>query len=146
MKKTVTKEEALAELKKKSSQALKVISDPERIDELLIDAENKLKKIPKSGEELSHVPVFVSMVKSYITKDYTRIPVGTIAAIVGALLYLVAPVDLIPDFLPGIGYIDDAAVVGACLTLVDSDIKEYIKWRDERQLELKKDKDVIDVG
>ena len=146
MKKTVTKEEALAELKKKSSQALKVISNPERIDELLIDAENKLKKIPKIGEELSHVPVFVSMVKSYITKDYTRIPVGTIAAIVGALLYLVAPVDLIPDFLPGIGYIDDAAVVGACLTLVDSDIKEYIKWRDERQLELKKDKDVIDVG
>ena len=51
MKKTVTKEEALAELKKKSSQALKVISDPERIDELLIDAENKLKKIPKIGEE-----------------------------------------------------------------------------------------------
>ena len=82
------------------------------------------------GEKLSHIPVFVSLIRSYIKKEYTEIPIGTLLAIISALIYVVAPVDLILDIFPGVGYIDDAAVIGACLCLVEDDIKEYINWRD----------------
>ena len=71
----------------------------------------------------------VSLVRSYIKKEYPDMPVGTIIAIVSALIYFVNPVDIIPDTLPLIGMVDDAAVLGACIKLVSGDIREYCDWR-----------------
>ena len=36
-----------------------------------------------------------------------------------------------PDSIPVLGYFDDAAVVAACWKLVDTDVEEYIKWREK---------------
>lgn len=51
--------------------------------------------------------------------------------IAGALLYFLSPIDFIPDSIPGIGYVDDAAVVLACLKLVQSDVDEYREWQSQ---------------
>ncbi|WP_365728210.1 YkvA family protein [Ruminococcus sp.] len=93
--------------------------------------EKKLKSIPVLGEKLSYIPAMVSLLKSYIEKEYTDLPLGTIIAITSALLYFVSPIDLVPDSIPVIGYFDDAAVVAACWKLVESDVKEYLKWRED---------------
>jgi uncharacterized membrane protein YkvA (DUF1232 family) len=39
------------------------------------------------------------------------------------------PLDLIPDFLPLVGQIDDAAVIAACLLMVRQDLHRYKKWK-----------------
>ena len=52
-------------------------------------------------------------------------PRGTVAAIVGSLLYVLSPVDLIPDMIPVVGYLDDAAVLALCLKFVKHDVDEY---------------------
>ena len=130
MKTTITHEEALKELEKGYEKAEIILQDEDKIERLLQRLEKKLQSIPKIGDKLSHIPVFASLIKSYVKKEYTEVPIGTIVAVISALGYFVSPVDLIPDVIPGVGHIDDAAVVGACLILVDSDIKEYIKWRD----------------
>jgi len=57
------------------------------------------------------------------------IPTGPIIAITSALIYFVSPIDIIPDSVPLLGYIDDAAVITVCWKLVESDVEEYIKWR-----------------
>lgn len=49
------------------------------------------------------------MLKDFATRKYTEIPMGTILAIVGTLVYILNPFDLIPDFIPAFGYLDDAA-------------------------------------
>ncbi len=126
----ISNEQATKELKKGYSKAEKLINGG-KLDEFLLKVEDKLKAIPNVGEKLSHIPVFISLVKSFIKKEYTEIPMGTIIAVVSALIYFLSPVDLIPDIIPGLGVIDDAAVVVACLALVDKDIVDYIKWRDE---------------
>lgn len=64
-------------------------------------------------------------------KEYTEIPVGTMASVVIALLYFLAPVDVIPDVIPGLGYIDDAAIIAACLVLIKTDLDDYRVWRKE---------------
>jgi len=40
-----------------------------------------------------------------------RVPIGTKLLVVGAGLYLACPVDLIPDWIPGLGYLDDVLLV-----------------------------------
>ena len=56
-----------------------------------------------------------------------------------ALLYVFNPFDLLPDVLPIIGAVDDAAVVGACLLLIERDLRQYRSWK-ENQLMLNEPK------
>ena len=70
--------------------------------------------------------------RAYVKKEYTDIPIGSIIAIISALLYFISPIDFAPDSLMGLGYFDDAAVIGVCLKLVDTDVSEYVKWRKDK--------------
>ena len=56
-------------------------------------------------------------------------PYKVILAVVSVLIYWIAPVDLIPDFIPGIGYVDDAAVVALALKLIKDDLDTYKEWK-----------------
>lgn len=69
------------------------------------------------------VKIFFSMLKDFFTKKYTEVPIGTVMAIAGSLLYVLLPVDIIPDFIPVVGYLDDAAVLAACMAFVHSDVQ-----------------------
>jgi len=53
----------------------------------------------------------------------------TIAAIIGSLLYIFSPIDLIPDLIPVAGLLDDAAVLGLCLNGISADLKNYSAWK-----------------
>ena len=79
---------------------------------------------------MAAVPGMISLVKSYVKKEYTELPIGSIVAIISALLYFVSPIDIIPDTIPGVGHLDDTAVIAACLLLVGSDVEEYLAWRE----------------
>lgn len=130
MSKKTTNKKALTELEKNYGEAKKILEDRDKLEELLQKTERKLQVIPKLGDKLSHIPVFASLIKSYVKKEYTEVPMGTIIAVLAAIIYFVSPIDIIPDVFPGVGHIDDAAVIVACLSLVDSDIEDYIKWRE----------------
>ena len=147
-------------LEKQIDKAEETLNNEEKINKLLIDAEKKIKKASKInlnikivpglgkaieggvqylGETLSYVPVFIDLVYNYIKKKYTDIPVGSIISIVAALIYFVSPIDLIPDFIPGMGLIDDAGVILFCLNLVKSDLDDFKKWRTENGIEFSVD-------
>ena len=79
------------------------------------------------------IPLLISCLKSYIKREYTEIPLGSMLAIVSALIYWVSPIDIIPDCIPGVGYIDDTAVVLACLAMVKADLDDYKKWLEEKE-------------
>mgnify|MGYP003305730843 FL=1 len=73
---------------------------------------------------IDDVKLYFKMLADIFTGKYKQIPVGTIAAIVGTLLYVLSPVDLLPDFLPG-GFVDDAGIVALCLSFTKRDLEEY---------------------
>ncbi len=133
-------EEAKEELQKGLDQASEILEDQDKMEDLLRKLEAKLKEIPVAGKQLSMVPVLVSLLKSYIKKEYTDIPVKSIIAVISALLYWVLPADVIPDVIPGIGYIDDASVVAFCLKMIGDDLKDYQKWREANDKEKNKEK------
>ncbi len=76
--------------------------------------------------------LLLSVVRDYWARRYRRLPVGTVGAIVFSLLYVFDPFDLIPDVLPLIGQIDDAAVVAGCLLLVEHDLRTYAQWKQQQ--------------
>ena len=68
------------------------------------------------------------MLGDIFTGNYKKVPIGTIAVIIGTMLYVLSPVDLIPDFLPG-GFVDDAGIVALCVSFVRRDVDEYRKFK-----------------
>lgn len=136
MEKEIDEQKALEELEKGYEEAEKLLRNEDKLEKFLQRLEKKLKIIPIAGDKLAVVPVMVSLLKNYVKKEYTDIPIGTIIAIISALTYFLSPIDLVPDSIPVLGYFDDAAVVAACWKLVQSDVDEYVEWRKENGKEL----------
>ena len=122
---------AQEELEKRYKKAEKLLNDNDKMEKFLQKLEKKLKTIPLAGNTLSMVPTMISLVKHYVSKEYTDIPVRSIIAVIAALIYFLSPVDVIPDTIPGFGYVDDLTVIKFCLKLVDGDLKDYRSWREK---------------
>lgn len=131
MEKEFDEQKALKELEKGYKEAEKLLENEDKLERFLQRLEKKLKIIPIAGDKLAVVPVMASLLKNYAEKEYTDIPIGTIIAIISALMYFVSPIDFVPDSIPVLGYFDDAAVVAACWKLVQLDVDEYVEWRKE---------------
>ncbi|MBE5942651.1 MAG: DUF1232 domain-containing protein [Lachnospiraceae bacterium] len=132
MSKIFDEEKAKVELERGYSEAQKLLDNEDKMEKFLQRLEKKLKEIPVAGKKLAEIPIMASLLRSYVKKEYTDFPVGSLLAVISALIYFVSPIDIIPDSIPVLGYFDDAAVVAACWKLVESDIEEYQVWRNEK--------------
>ncbi len=110
-------------------EAEKMLNHPDKIDRMLKRLEKKLHGLPKLGSALAYIPKMGMLINSYIRGQYTDVPIGTIIGVIGVVMYFVLPFDAIPDFVPGVGYLDDAAVASGSLYLVKNDLDEYMRWR-----------------
>ena len=91
--------------------------------------EAKVKKVGALRKFLDNVGVMISMVKDYCSGRYRQVPTWIVGAVVFVLLYVLNPFDLIPDFIPIIGYIDDAAVMAVALAMIGKDLDRYRLWK-----------------
>ncbi|RVU55455.1 YkvA family protein [Anaerosphaera multitolerans] len=123
----------LKQFEKNKSKAEDLLKDKDKMDKFLERLERKLSSVPKIGEYLSDIPIFISLVRSYISGEYRVVPMGSLIAVVSALIYFLSPVDVIPDIIPGMGLVDDAAVISLAYFLVHDDIEEYKLWRDKNK-------------
>jgi uncharacterized membrane protein YkvA (DUF1232 family) len=107
------------------------VSDAD-IEKVAARSEEIRKKLRSAGplqRFLTDSQLLLGMVKDYWARTYRRAPVGVIAAAAFTLLYVLNPFDLMPDVLPIIGQIDDAAVLAGCLMLLDHDLQQYKTWK-----------------
>ena len=112
-----------------TAEAEKVIGEPSKVDEILIQVENKLREVPAIGETLADLPLMISMIKAWVKKEYTVVSIKVIACMVGSFIYLVNRRDLIPDAIPVLGIADDLAVLGLALKLSEPELKAFAAWR-----------------
>ena len=73
------------------------------------------------------------LLRDRVAGVYKETPWTTIAALTGALLYVLSPIDLILDIIPGIGFLDDAIVIGLAIKLALSDLEKYRVWKASRK-------------
>ena len=114
-----------------TAQAEELVKDPAKLEDLLQQLEQKIKELPVAGDALSRVPLMISMIRSYITKEYTAISPKVIISLVAAMLYLLTGKDIIPDKVPVVGYADDLAVFAAAFLINEPELKAYSQWREQ---------------
>jgi len=102
----------------------KVVKNEESIKNRFKELEGKIQK--ELPEDLS---LILSLIKDYWKDEYKVVPWRTIALTVFALLYLLNPLDLIPDLSLPLGILDDLAVLGFVVASVKDDLEKYKQWK-----------------
>jgi uncharacterized membrane protein YkvA (DUF1232 family) len=72
--------------------------------------------------------VLVRLVRAWARGDYRDVSKGTIALILGGLVYFLTPIDAIIDQLPFAGYLDDAAILAWVISEVRAEIEAFKTW------------------
>ena len=105
--------------------------------ETLLERQKAIEKKVKSSGKLKRfsadIKLMFSMIRDYWNGSYRDVPWKSIAAMAGALLYVMNPLDFIPDLILGIGFVDDVGVVALCLKLVESDLHKYAAWKEHQE-------------
>lgn len=74
--------------------------------------------------------VLISMVQTHISGEYRAFSNASLLLIVFALIYFVTPLDVIPDFIPALGFTDDASVLYLIYRKLNKDIEKFLEWND----------------
>ena len=134
IKKKLTKEKIKEQIDKFSEKAKKIIDNPEKVTTVLEKASDlcdDLSHIRFIGKYFGDISLVCSMINDYICKRYTTVPMATVITLLAAVLYFISPIDIIPDFLPLIGHLDDMVVFGFVTDAAKIDLKKYEKWKKE---------------
>lgn len=113
-----------------------VLKDNNKTEQLLIKASEKIKTFPVLGEYAQDIILLMSMIRDYYKGNYKEVPLATIVGATASIVYFVSPIDLIPDIVPGLGQLDDVAVLVWALKQLHSDIERYKNWVNEGEGEM----------
>lgn len=97
------------------------VKDTERMVQTWI--EKKSDSVPE--KLVNAVKLLAEMLRDYVKGEYKQVPWRMIAASIAALIYVINPLDFIPDFIPGIGWLDDMAMIGLVVSGISHDLKDY---------------------
>ncbi|MEJ5300485.1 MAG: YkvA family protein [Thermodesulforhabdaceae bacterium] len=98
---------------------------------------NVIQKSSLLAKQIKKLKLLWNMLKDFVDDRYKDVPWFTIASIAFVLLYVINPVDLIPDFIPLAGFADDVSVLFIAWNLVGEDLRKYCKWKATQDREFK---------
>ena len=96
---------------------------------LLEEAVQKAERHKKTLQGIWHdLQALFRLVRAWVRGEYREMPWRTIVFAIAGVIYFVNPFDLVPDFLPSMGFLDDATVVGFVLKSIKADIDDFLAW------------------
>lgn len=121
------------EYEKYSREAEDLLSNHDKLKVALDETEKRLGKIPLVGDDFKNVVLMIDMMRAYLKHEYMEIPYTTLISAAISIAYIMSPIDLIPDFIPIIGLLDDVAIIKLAMKLgLEKDLKRYKEWKENR--------------
>ncbi len=116
------------------AKASKIVGDSEALKNVLVKVQDKLDGMGNDdtlkGKIISYISLVIRMLTNSINGNYPDLPWQTLVMIVGGLLYFIAPLDALPDFIPIAGYIDDATILVWLGKSFQDDLNKYKEWEE----------------
>jgi uncharacterized membrane protein YkvA (DUF1232 family) len=69
------------------------------------------------------------VLRDYANGSYRKVPWKALAALAAAVVYVLSPLDLVPDLLVPVGWTDDLVVLAATWALVKRELRDYCTWK-----------------
>lgn len=92
--------------------------------------EEKEKAVPGSlGKFANQIGLLFRMLWDYRSGAYREVPWKAVALAAAAVLYFLSPIDIIPDFIPGVGYADDALVTWLVMGAIREALRAYCEFK-----------------
>lgn len=117
---------------KAQRKAESIADDPSKVKSLLDKTLEKIKDVGDDNEVLSDfvhsVKTFVRLLSAFIKGDYREVSKTTMVIVLGGLVYFISPLDFIPDFIPIVGYLDDATVIVYIIKRIKNEIDKFEEW------------------
>jgi len=117
------------EVSKIKGRAKEYAADKEKTEHLLNEAFEKAQKNKGQLKDVwDNLMALFRMVRAWVTGKYKAVPLKTIILAIVAIIYFVNPFDVIPDFIPVIGYVDDVSVIAWTIKSIYDDLEEFKGW------------------
>jgi len=116
-------------------RAERLASDPEGTERLLSRAASKAERVRNARRMRgfwSDLTALFRMVRARLRGEYERLPWRSLVSALAAIVYFVNPLDVVPDVIPFLGYVDDAAVLAFVLRMISGDVARFRTWEEER--------------
>lgn len=112
------------------NSAKSYVADPERLRDLVKEAARKAAVMPKEPfkETWAYFQTMLRLIRAYYRGDYRQVARTTLIVVVAAIIYVVNPFDLIPDWVPGLGLLDDAFVLGLAIRRTRETLDDFMTW------------------
>ena len=119
-----------AEFSESVKSAKSYFGDPERLRALVKEAAKKAASMPKEPfkETWAYFQAMLRLVRAYYRGEYRQIAMTTLIVIIAAIIYVVNPFDLIPDWVPGLGLLDDAFVLALAVRRTRQTLDDFMAW------------------
>jgi uncharacterized membrane protein YkvA (DUF1232 family) len=119
-----------AAFRRASADAQSFVDDPKRLRQLFEDAVEKINHIPRGpfADTWPYLMAMIRLIRAFHRGEYRDITTRNMLVVVAALIYFVSPFDVIPDWVPVFGHIDDAFVVSLALKSVRGDLDTFMAW------------------
>jgi uncharacterized membrane protein YkvA (DUF1232 family) len=78
----------------------------------------------------------IRLIRNYVSGDYREVAISTLLFALAGVIYFVNPFDVIPDFILGLGFIDDVSVVAYVLGKIKEEINQFLNWEEQKPLKI----------
>ena len=78
---------------------------------------------------LAELRTILELLRAWAQDEYSGVSNANLLLIVGAVVYFLMPVDLVPDFILGLGFADDAAVIAWVVGAVRDELAKSKAWQ-----------------
>lgn len=112
------------------SKANSIFNDNSKLNNLFVKTKSIINENKELDGIINDIKLFIQLIKDYKNGNYKEMSRNSIIMIIISLIYLVSPIDLIPDFLVG-GFIDDAAVIAYVLKKIQNELNQYKEWKSD---------------
>jgi uncharacterized membrane protein YkvA (DUF1232 family) len=125
----VTRTVASAFFRRALERATRLVVSNQRLGRVLTAASVALRgRGGALGAVRRDAQALVRMAREVVAGRYQALPERSLVAIIAGLLYFLDPLDLIPDFIPLVGFADDAAVLLWVASRLRKDLDAFLQW------------------